>query len=217
MMESPDKTVKMQKLQQTLLMPLVYNKNQHPSQVIYEIDEFDKTFMAIMTAKRRDEQFYSGFQQVFERIQIAGKETTDLDVKKVREDQAHFSLDDLLTLFSGSCIPQGRIIVACANNIELIKKHCPALLRPGRLTIFEFDYGNRDMLLEMAQDYGIELDREDVPSDYQFVQAGLLEWLNSHPECAPKELLSALPRFVPEKPEPEPEPEPEEPLLELAS
>ena len=63
------------------------------------------------------------------------------------------TIKDLLEIFQGVVDVDGRLIFAMTNHFEKIKKECPALFRPGRLTPVYFGYINRDTLADIIRYY----------------------------------------------------------------
>jgi hypothetical protein len=87
------------------------------------------------------------------------------------------------------------IVVAC-NDLESITNEYPYLVRPGRLTPIEFDYGDKALFMKVVQDYtDVELRDHDIPEDYRFVQSHLIEFLNYKIEVTREEILSELAMF----------------------
>jgi DNA polymerase III delta prime subunit len=64
-----------------------------------------------------------------------------------------FHLKDLLELLQGPVPNEGQIIIATTNHYDKIKKLCPALFRPGRLTPIYFGNFNHHTLDEFFQFY----------------------------------------------------------------
>jgi len=59
----------------------------------------------------------------------------------------------LLEIFQGVVDVDGRLIFAMTNHFDKIKKECPALFRPGRLTPVYFGYIGRNTLTDIIQYY----------------------------------------------------------------
>lgn len=109
-----------------------------------------------------------------------------------------WTMDDLLGLMCGSYIPDGRIIIATANDIEIIREMCAPLLRAGRMTPIEYNYGDATMCREILSDFCKESAAfVDVPEDVRFSQAGLIEFLLSQPteKLTPEYLTQNMERF----------------------
>ena len=66
-------------------------------------------------------------------------------------DTEDLSLEDLLEIFQGPVPLEGSIIFATTNKYDEIKKLCPALFRPGRLTPIHFDNATNTMADELCQ------------------------------------------------------------------
>lgn len=182
----------------------------HPREVVLVLDEFDKTCEKIhlinQQQKKLEKQYLSYLQHI-----ISEKPSKNLDEsskndekgfvkpKKNDEEDYNWSLDDLLTILCGSIIPPGRIIVATANNISLIRKYCPALLRPGRLTPIHFDYGDSKLFCQIVKDYvNIEIKEEELPTNYKFIHSALVEYLLSIDDLTKEIIIEKLPIFKPD-------------------
>ena len=63
------------------------------------------------------------------------------------------TIKDLLEIFQGVVDVDGRLIFAMTNHFDKIKKECPALFRPGRLTPVYFGYIGRETLVDIIQYY----------------------------------------------------------------
>jgi hypothetical protein len=63
------------------------------------------------------------------------------------------TIKDLLEIFQGVVDVDGRLIFAMTNHFDKIKKECPALFRPGRLTPVYFGYIGRNTLTDIIQYY----------------------------------------------------------------
>ena len=62
-------------------------------------------------------------------------------------------LKDLLEIFQGPCPNDGMIIIATTNKFDEIKKMCPALFRPGRLTPVNFGHADSDIVQDISKFY----------------------------------------------------------------
>lgn len=62
-------------------------------------------------------------------------------------------IDDLLTVFQGAVPIEGCIIVAMTNHFEELRRDCPALFRPGRLTPVYFGYFTIEILNKVCVHY----------------------------------------------------------------
>lgn len=71
------------------------------------------------------------------------------------------TIKDLLEIFQGVVDVDGRLIFAMTNHFDKIKKECPALFRPGRLTPVYFGYINRDTLADIIRYYF----KDDITDD----------------------------------------------------
>lgn len=64
-----------------------------------------------------------------------------------------FELSDLLEILQGHVPRPGQIIIATTNHFERIRKICPAMFRPDRLTPFEIGYMTRANVNELIAIY----------------------------------------------------------------
>jgi hypothetical protein len=112
------------------------------------------------------------------------------------KNEIDWDIDDLLEIFCGSYIPDKRMIIVACNDLESITSEYPYLVRPGRLTPIEFDYGDKALFMEVVKDYtDIHLRDDDIPDDYRFVQSHLIEFLNYKIEITREEILAELAMF----------------------
>lgn len=162
-------------------------------ETIFFIDEFDKVIKKLKILKeakqKKEENFYKCLKT---------SETKSEDVKKndKEDDEMDWDIDDLLEIFCGSYVPDKRIIIAACNDLASINEDYPYLARPGRLTPIEFDYGNKELFLRIVEDYAdISLSEKDVPENYRFIQAHLIEFLNYKLDVTRKEIIDNLEMF----------------------
>lgn len=70
-------------------------------------------------------------------------------------------LQDLLDILQGPIPVEQRIIIATTNDYDGIKKLCPALFRPGRMTPIFFDVPSKSIMNDICNYYfGTDLDLE---------------------------------------------------------
>jgi len=173
--------------------------------IIIEIDEFDKTVKIIKhlsDMKKRKEntilEFIKTKHEFNEHQKVTSVPDTPTDKKNEKFSllDIEWTLDDLLKLFCGSFIPDGRIIIVTANDIETIKEMCPYLLRSGRLTPIKFTYGDRDLFIRIVNDYTkIHIDKDELPVDYKFTQSGLIEFVTTQSEITKEIILANISLF----------------------
>jgi Cdc6-like AAA superfamily ATPase len=182
------------------------------SSKILLLDELDKTLTTLEAIRQRRER---RDQLALEMLTAIGpnreEERADKPAKK-KKVEPEWVLDDLLGILCGAHVPHGRMVIATANDLDTISTLCPYLVRPGRLTPMAFEYGTADEFLAIVKEAlsngttaAADLDNDtfhawkrlesDIPKDYRFVQANLLEYLHSHPKVTVSELLRLLPEF----------------------
>jgi len=72
---------------------------------------------------------------------------------KTDENRDNWCIEDLLELFQGPVPMYQTIIIATTNNFDEIKRICPALVRPGRMTPIYFGYVTKNILQEISKYY----------------------------------------------------------------
>uniref|UniRef100_A0A6C0KSF9 ATPase AAA-type core domain-containing protein n=1 Tax=viral metagenome TaxID=1070528 RepID=A0A6C0KSF9_9ZZZZ len=160
---------------------------------IFFIDEFDKVIKKLKilkeTKQKKEESFFLKTNENKNEPEVRKNEKED-------NNEMDWDIDDLLEIFCGTYIPDKRMIIAACNDLVSINKDYPYLVRPGRLTPIEFDYGNRDLFFSIVQDYtNISISEKDIPENYRFVQAHLIEFLNYKLDVNKKEILQNLEMF----------------------
>ena len=91
------------------------------------------------------------------------------------------TIKDLLEIFQGVVDVDGRLIFAMTNHYDKIKKECPALFRPGRLTPVYFGYIGRETLLDIIQYYFKNKfiipasDLDSLPSEFKIPTSEIIE------------------------------------------
>ena len=184
-----------------ILVNLFYRASLHGlcnfdiNQIILFIDEFDKVIRKLKIFKeeksRREE-----LKLLL--LQGKGKEEKNFHVSSSFPDidEYDWDIDDLLEIFCGTYIPDKRMIICACNDIDSITKEYPYLVRPGRLTPIFFDYGDRVLFVKVVKDYtDIDMNLEDVPMNYRFVQAHLIEFLTSQSNLTEKDILENMGLF----------------------
>lgn len=81
------------------------------------------------------------------------KRESDRDARNTSFMHNEFHLKDLLELLQGPVPIEGQIVIATTNHYDKIKKLCPALFRPGRLSPIYFGMFNHASLQEFVQFY----------------------------------------------------------------
>ena len=73
--------------------------------------------------------------------QTISVKTLDKSIQKINMNSENsLSIQDMLQILQGPVPNDGMIIIATTNHFEKIREKCPALVRPGRLTPYLFDY-----------------------------------------------------------------------------
>jgi SpoVK/Ycf46/Vps4 family AAA+-type ATPase len=75
------------------------------------------------------------------------------EISKLTKSRNEFNIRDLLEVFQGPIPFEEMIIIANTNKFDEIKKLCPELFRPGRLTPVYFGYINKDTLQDISKYY----------------------------------------------------------------
>ena len=258
----PNKT----QLLQIFINPYVNGSYVHPSQVVFLLDEFDKTVKKITLLNKKKEQKEKMKMDILEKsisnpffnfsskasvfgdlFDSKGTETFkddskkddkkfDDDEAKIKDDEEEkddkkdkgdkkkgddieskkiidnlnkeneeaiadlgWNLDDLLSILCGAIIPSGRIVIATANDISQIRKYCPALLRPGRLSPIHFDFGNSKLFCEIVKEYSnIEINEDELPVDYRFMHSSLIEFLIAKRDITKEYIMEHIEIFRPD-------------------
>lgn len=159
---------------QIMKNPYIYNSglNVKPKDVVFIFDEFDLTVKELYFKEQRTEKIMENWSKsamkYFESssscdISKEKKEDDDKDDKVKTSsmvsldshgyDQSELSMNDLLELFQGPVPNPGSIIIATTNKYDDLKKWCPALVRPGRLTPIHFGYPDSEIINQICQFY----------------------------------------------------------------
>jgi len=166
------------------------------NKTIFFIDEFDKVVKKLKMLLKENKSKKE--EKLCLLLKTNEKTNEESDNKKETENrnEIDWDIDDLLEIFCGSYIPDKRMIVVACNDLESITNEYPYLVRPGRLTPIEFDYGDKALFMKVVEDYtDVELRDDDIPEDYRFVQSHLIEFLNYKIEVTREEILSELVMF----------------------
>jgi len=161
--------------------------------IIFFIDELDKVVKNFIQMKKSKDRQQN---QKYIPIEI-NNSSNDTESKKDKEDY-DWNLDDLLEIFCGTYVPNKRIIIACCNDIEIIQKECPFLIRPGRLSPILFDFGDKALFLEIIKDQtdlDIALLEKHIPNSFKFTHAHIIEFLNCVSNVTVEEILQHLHSF----------------------
>lgn len=152
---------------QILKSPHIWDSTYIPSNVVFILDEFDLVVEELIYNKKLNDNKIQAFSKIVNDI-------ISIDSEDLKEDEetkvnsianSKFRLEDLLELLCGPVPNIGAIIIATTNNFEKIRKACPALVRPGRLTPVEFNHFHRETLQEMVHYYfdkRLEIDLPEV-------------------------------------------------------
>lgn len=115
------------------------------------------------------------------------------------------TMEDLLTIFQGAVPNEGCIIIAMTNKFEEMRKKCPALFRPGRLTPVYFGYFDMKILnnvsmhyfnKEIMYDCPNETELNIPPSQVMEIVAGSLLQENDNYNYFIKKLQCVLPSTI---------------------
>lgn len=163
---------------------------------IFFIDEFDKVVRKLKSFLKENKMKK---EKLFLMLKTTSQKDDD-DEEKDKPDKNDFDwdIDDLLEIFCGSYIPDKRMIILACNDLESITREYPYLVRPGRLTPISFDYGDKMLFKQVVKDYtDLDIDDCDIPDDYKFVHASLIEYLNYKGAVSCEEILTELNLFKP--------------------
>jgi len=153
----------------------------NPNRLVYVFDEFDRTIEFLNAAQEKEKRLFEGKLKSLSAGQglaallgsatgkKSGKKTNSGSDSDYEEDDFTIpsvddsastgiasqllTIKDLLEVFQGVVDVDGRLIFAMTNHFDKIKKECPALFRPGRLTPVYFGYIGRDTLLDIIRYY----------------------------------------------------------------
>ena len=170
--------------------------------IIFFIDELDKVVKKFIQLKKiKDKQENQKCIPIeINSSNLASSPSYEVETKKDK-DNYDWNLDDLLEIFCGTYVPNKRIIIACCNDLEIIQKECPFLIRPGRLTPILFDYGDKSLFLEILKDQtnlpkeDLSILEENIPNSYQFTHSHIIEFLNSFSQISVADILQNLHTF----------------------
>lgn len=146
-----------------------------PKRVIYIFDEFDITVAELYAKEKRKKKVTEEWLHVVQSYgQYSPTENKCEDNKEIStldtmmgSSSEDLCLEDLKEFFQGTVPLEGAIIFAMTNNFDDIKKMCPALVRPGRLTPVYFGNPDRKIINEISNYYfkeNLELSQNYVPS-----------------------------------------------------
>lgn len=141
--------------------PIINNTIYPPNKCVFMIEEIDYAIATLDKKKEEpkwfDPRFFPGYSDF--KIENSGRGQDEKnsgrgqDEKKEKARSNDFELSDLLELFQGPIPRNGGIVIATTNNIDLIRKKIPELIRPGRLTPILFDYLDYDTLQQISKFY----------------------------------------------------------------
>ena len=175
-------------------------KNHYVKDIIYELDEFDKTIKKLVDIKKYKEQYKQQPRKEDkppnEEDKIKKESNEEDKSLKIESEKIDWDLDDLLSIFCGSYIPDSRIIVATGNDFEYIKEMCPQLFRAGRMTPIKFEYGNRELFCEIIKDYAeIEILVSKFKENFRFRQSAITEFLMSRDDITEEMIFLNMSSF----------------------
>lgn len=161
--------------------PIIGDEYSQPNKVVYIFDEFDLTVLDLYAKKNKKNTICTTWinnitnnnnnkkhQYVLNKFNDTNvftdqgdnksedshnKDDTCNEVEGLNYNTTEMTLDDLLEIFQGPVPLDGSIIIATTNKFEEIKKLCPALFRPGRLTPVHFDNADNVTIIEMCKYY----------------------------------------------------------------
>ena len=120
-----------------------------PKDVVFIFDEFDRTIFTLAEREEKRKKINASFNS-FDSVDIITKKHKKNKSKNNINLEENLTVDDLLELLQGAVPLDGAIIIATTNKYEEIKKICPALFRPGRLTPIHFGYIDNAFIEQMT-------------------------------------------------------------------
>jgi len=136
----------------------IYIDNLHfkASEIVYVFDEFDYGIKYLYNNEQKKVQELRKLEKLNKLLNNKKKQNQDQNEDEDYSDNFindRLVLTDLLNIFQGAVPISGLICIATTNDYKTIKKLCPALVRPGRLTPVYFGYPTNDILQEISQYY----------------------------------------------------------------
>lgn len=146
-----------------------------PSKVVYLFDEIDLMILELYNKQKKKQKTTedwmkmmkssNGFKKISAQTESESKSEDDNDMSlssMMGESKDDMTCDDLLEFFQGPIPYKGAIFMATTNKLDEIKRMCPALVRPGRLTPIEFGNPDSSTVKEIAKfHFGKEMELSD--------------------------------------------------------
>lgn len=142
------------------------NSDYHIQNCIIVLEEFDQSITRLMTLEKIHAIKEEINSNTFKMGQLdVGEIKSDsiIKINKVLRDLIEINnqecqsnmlrLGDLLELFQSVVPIEDRMIIATTNYVDTIKDALPALVRPGRLTLVEFEYLDWSSFRELCDFY----------------------------------------------------------------
>lgn len=124
------------------------NKNVDPNNVIFVLDEFDKSIQQLLAIEEEHKSYLRDLTRYKIELEAA---RTKIDCKMPEEPKQIIKIDDLLSCLQGVVPLNGTIIIATTNNLESMQKQYPALFRHGRLTPVYMGYPSLAVFTEFCK------------------------------------------------------------------
>ncbi|MDD4930735.1 MAG: AAA family ATPase [Candidatus Colwellbacteria bacterium] len=147
-----------------------------PCNVVYLFDEIDLALVELYNREKKRQKVTEDWMKIMKNSSVIKKREMSSDSSDIiKDDYKDVSLEtmmgdsgddmtshDLLEFFQGPIPYKGAIFMATTNKFEEIKRMCPALVRPGRLTPIEFGNPDSATVKEISQfHFGKEVDISD--------------------------------------------------------
>jgi len=153
-----------------------------PHQIIYLFDEIDIALVELYNREKKYQTVSDEWMKIMKKSQSSSKKSIESGVENesdgsnkdeykdvslssmMGDDSDNITSHDLLEFFQGPIPYKGAIFMATTNKFEEIKKMCPALVRPGRLTPIEFGNPDSTTIKDISKfHFGKEV---DISNDY---------------------------------------------------
>lgn len=145
---------------------------------IYLFEEFDISVKYLyykqMNSNRNKNKYLNVMETVYDnKIECDDKSKTEDEFINCERDE--FTLRDLLEIFQGAIPFSQMIMLASTNKYEDIKKLCPELFRPGRMTPIYFGYIDRETLQEISMYFFKKKLQCRIPNDIKAPTSEIIE------------------------------------------
>lgn len=152
------------------------NMYTEPNNVVYLFDEIDLALIELFNREKKRQKVTEDWMKIMKNSSKKREIMSNIDSSEIVKDEyKDVSLEtmmgdsgddmtshDLLEFFQGPIPYKGAIFMATTNKFEEIKKMCPALVRPGRLTPIEFGNPDSTTVKEISKfHFGKEVDISD--------------------------------------------------------